>query len=210
MSLLKTEIKKVLKRSLGDFFKQYGYKFDSKVGGFIRPFSGGFNQIGFAIYDYRPKFLIAPYFLIRIDRVEEIVQKHVFVLEQYKDAAYSINIGIDHFTGIKEYEVTTEDQLCEVLNQIKDIYSSKIELFLKRYSDIKNLNDALNDERALTNKMVEPDNRIRAIIIAKLSNNPNFEFIADNYYESYINEYDQGTGNEAKRIRATIDYLKLS
>jgi|GEM_PF-3644690 len=208
MSLLKTEIKKLIKKELGDFLKQYGYKFNSKAEGFIRPFDGGFNQIGVAVFDYRPKFLISPFFLIRFDEVEQIVQKYVFVLEQYKDVAYSINTGIEYFTGVKEYEIRTEEQLYDVLHQIKDAYSSKVDFFLRQYSDIKNLDEALNDEKLALNKMVEPDNRIRAMIIAKLNGNRNFEMIAEEYYRSYVHEYDQGTGDEAKRIRATIDYLK--
>ena len=208
MSLLKTEIRRVIKKELGAFLKQYGYRFNSNAEGFIRPFEGGFNQIGVAVFDYRPKFLISPFFLIRLDKVEQIVQKHVFVLEQYRDTAYSINTGIEHFTGVKEYEIRTEEQLYEVLRQIRDVYSSKADFFLNHYSDIKNLDEALNDERLALNKMVEPDNRIRAMIIARLNGNRNFGMIAEEYYQSYIREYDQGTGDEARRIRETIDYLK--
>jgi hypothetical protein len=208
MSLLKTELRRIIKKELGDFLKQYGYKFNSKAEGFIRSFEGGFNQIGVAVFDYRPKFLVSPFFLIRLDKVEQIVQKHVFVLEQYKDTAYTINTGIEHFTGVKEYDIRTEVQLYEVLRQVMDVYSSKVDFFLKYYSDIKNLDKALNDERLALNKLVEPDNRIRAMIIARLNGNRDFEKIAEGYYQSYVQEYDQGAGDEARRLRETIDYLK--
>jgi hypothetical protein len=207
MALLKTDIQKIIKKELGEFLKKYGYKYDAKAEGFLRYFDGGFNKVGIAIFDYRPKFKISPFFLIRIDEVEKIVQKLVFVMEKYRDAAYTINTGIEYFTGVKEYEIFTEEQLYHLLESFKEVYTTKVDVFLRECSDIKNLDQVINDQEKVINNLIEPDNRIRSIIIAGINKNPHFQKIADKYYQNYVEEYNLDPGG-ANRIRETIDYLK--
>lgn len=208
MSLIKTDIKKTIKKELGVFLKKYDYRFDANAEGFVRYFEGGFNKIGMAIFDYRPKFQIAPFFLIRFDAVENIVQKHVVVLEKYKDVAYTTNTGIEYFTGTKEYEIRTESELRAFLSFVMELYSSRVESFFKLYSIISNLDNALNIEKLKLNKLIEPDNCIRSIIISRLSKNPNFEMIAESYYRWYVAEYNSDLETGPTRIRQTIDYLQ--
>ncbi|MHA4808140.1 hypothetical protein ACX0G9_08530 [Flavitalea flava] len=205
--MLKTEMSSIIKKDLGVFLKNYGYKFNTKAAGFLRSFEGGFNQIGIAIFDYRPKFLVSPFFLIRIDKVEQIVQKHVLVMEKYKDITYTFNVGIEHFTGIKEYEIRTEEELHKLLRQIKEVYANEVDTFLRHYSEIGNLNKVLNEENRKINVINEPDNYIRSIIIARLNGNPNFSEVAEGYFNKYLKEYSLDIEDGPNRIRETINYL---
>jgi hypothetical protein len=64
-----TEVKKVIKKQLGDFLKKYGYKFNSKAESYLRYFDGGYNRVSTTIVDYRIKFKISFYFSVRFNAV---------------------------------------------------------------------------------------------------------------------------------------------
>src|ERR1700729_3309790 len=97
--MLKTEIRKILKKEMGEFLKKYGYKYDEQIAGFLRLHEGGFNKFGVSIVDYRPKFELSFFFLIRVDVVEHIIQKYFYILEGYRDFTWTLNTRIDYFTS---------------------------------------------------------------------------------------------------------------
>jgi hypothetical protein len=208
MSLLKTDVRKIIKKEFGDFLKGYGYKFDAKAEGFLRYFEGGFNKVGVSIVDYRPKFEVSFFFLVRLDVVEKIVQKYVFVLDQYRDLTWTLNTTIDHFTGFKEYAVRDEGALYDLLSEVKQVYSSKIDAFLKQYSEIKNMDRALNVEHAKIGYMTNTDDYIRPIIIAKLTGNKDFDKVAEWYYKKYVEDYYLDTEEGPNKIKEVINYLQ--
>ena len=143
-----------------------------------------------------------------MDVVEKIVQKFSFVIEEYRDFTWTINTGIDHFTGIRNYMVSEETELIQVLQDIELVYASKIDAFLKQYSDISNLDRALNSEHIKIGHLMSPEDYIRPIIIAKLTKNQDFEKVADLHYNDYRKEYFLDLEEGPRKIREAIDYLK--
>lgn len=195
MSLLMSEINKFIKKDLGDYLKGFGYKKNSKLKeDFWHPFDGGFYTIGVAVYDYKPKFLISPFVSIRFDVVEDIVQKYIFILPQYKDKTMTINTPYEFFTGVDEFDIRELITLSAWIDSFKGVYVSQIDEFLKTYSNIIMADKAINEQKIRLNYLVEPHNCIRSMIIAKVAGNPNYKSIAKSYLDWYLSDLpDQET-----------------
>jgi hypothetical protein len=202
------EVEKIIKFEMGSFLRQYGYTYNSTAQAFISRSKNGFKEVSCSIVDYGEKFPISFSFLIRVNRVEEVAQNIIFVVEKYKDIAYTINTGMLYFTGVREYVVETQTELYRLVNNIKDLYSSRVDEFLGHFLNIGNLDIALNKEKASINKMIEPDNGIRSLIIAKLNSNPDFDKLAEEYYQWYLREYYLDVEDGPRKIKNAITYLK--
>jgi hypothetical protein len=208
MAVSKMEVKKIIKKELGDFLKKFGYKFESNAQGFIRYFDSGFNKVGVVIVDYRPKFQLSPFFLIRINEVENIIQNFIFVHDKYREFTWTLNAPIEYFTGVKEYDIRNQEEMEAFVDQIKNAYSSQIEPFLNMYSSVKNLDTLLNAKFTNVQYMANPANHIRPIIIAKITSNENFEKVAAHYLKKYTEDYYLDTDEGPNKIREVIGFLK--
>jgi len=208
MILSKATVKKATTKELDNFFKDYGYKFNAKAEGFLRYFNGGFNKIGISVVDYRPKFEVSFYFIIRIDDIEKIIQKFIFVLEQYKEFTWTLNISIDHFGAFKSHPISDENSIHDLVKEVKDVYSNQVDAFLKKYSQISNLDQALNVDHIKIENITNLDDFIRPIIIAKLNNNKDFDKVCEWYYRKYTEEYPLDPDEGPNKIKEAINYLR--
>lgn len=208
MHLLKSEIDKFLRRELGSFLKQYGYKYLQKADGFVRYFDGGFNEVVCAVYDYKSIFYIGFSFLIRIDQVEDIRQLNGFFIDKFKKYTCTVSTSLKYFNDIDKYEVLSEIDLIKLINEVKEIYKREIDPFLIRYSDVKNIDKTSNVDKIEINMLSAPENILSSIIIAKLAGNPEFEKLSKNYYNDFA-EKNRGIGDGMERIKKTIEYLRM-
>jgi hypothetical protein len=174
----------------------------------MRYFNGGFNKIGISIVDYATKFEVSFYFIIRIDTIEKVIQKFILVLEQYKEVTWTLNTSIDHFTPFKNFSIIDYSSINDVVKIVKNIYSSEIDIFLKRYSQINNLDQALNVEHIKIENMTNLDDYIRPIIVAKLNNNKEFDKVCEWFYKKYVEDYPLDIEDGPNKINEAISYLR--
>ncbi len=205
--LLKSEIRKILKKELGAFLKPYGYKPHTTETGFVRNTYEGNNQIFISIVDYRPKFLLGAGFPIRIDSVEKVANQFFDTEPKYWESSTTITIPVKFFTGIDEYKITNEKGLQEFIDYFKALYLDKIDGFLTVNSTLEGLVKTLFESHTEPGHLFQHYHFIYRIIIAWLGKVEFYDLIADEYYKIYCEEY-KNSKNGQEAIRNVINYLK--
>ena len=205
--LLKSEIRKILKKELGAFLKPYGYKPQATETGFIRKTKEGSIQIFISIVDYRPKFLLGAGFPIRIDVAEKIFN-HLFNTEsKYQDSSTTITISCRFFDGFNEHKITNPQGLQEFINYFKALYADKIDGFLAANSTLEGLVKTLFTDYKEPGHLFQHYHFITRIIIAYLGKIEFYDLIAEEYYKFYCENYPDSKEGQAEILRA-IEYLK--
>jgi hypothetical protein len=205
--LLKSEIRKVLKKELGAFLKPYGYKPQSTETGFLRKTKEGNNTIGIAIVDYRPKFLLGIPFAIRLDAVEKICNYLCNTMPQYQSDTTTIIIPCRFFDGFDEHKITNSQGLQEFINYFKTLYADKIDTFLVANSTLQGLVKTLFIDYIEFGPLFQHYHFITRIVVAYLGKIEFYDLIAEEYYKIYCENYPDSKEEQAE-IRHAIEYLK--
>ncbi|HWB27756.1 MAG TPA: hypothetical protein VG738_19915 [Chitinophagaceae bacterium] len=205
--LLKSDIRKILKKELGAFLKTYGYKPQAKESGFIRKTKEGNTQIGISIVDYRPKFLLGIPFSIRLEAVEKISNYLFNTMPEYQSETTTIVVPGKFFTGIDEYKITNVEGLQEFIDFFKKLYTGKVDYFLSNNSTLQGIVETLFTQHIEFGKIFQHYDFITRIIIARLGKIEHYDFVAEKYYKIYCENYPDSKEEQAE-IRRAIEYLK--
>jgi len=205
--LLKSDIRKILKKELGAFLKPYGYKSQTSETGFVRKTQEGNNMIGIAIVDYRPKFLLTPGCSIRIDAVEKIGHFLFNTMPKYQDGTTTILANSKFFTGVDEYKITNVGGLHEFIDFFKKLYTDKIDGFLAANSTLEGIAKTFFTDYIERGPLFQHYHFITRIIIAYLGKIEFYDLIAEEYYKIYCQNYPDSKKEQAE-IRRAIEYLK--
>lgn len=197
---------------LAESLKVEGFKFVKSNRRILRAYPSGFDVIIFNIVDYYPCFQIDTFLGIRLNEVEEIVNKFV----PNRNPAFmkfTETLGTSYMvlSGAKEnyIEIKTEEELSRAISELTTLIKSKGLRYFENYRSPESVND-LKKRQILTegngtNYVI--GNIMQSLTLMKLCKDPDFEELCIKYKELYIPLVGEEKSGR-KAIDDLIAYLK--
>lgn len=190
--ITKTEIKNSYQALLATELLKYGFKLNKQTSEFTQKTSYGWNKFQLIFLKRNSGWEVGFGMLIRLDEVEKIYHMGSYFEEKYHHTTPTIGITIGTYKK-------NEDEYKLFINEDSDLnecYLKTIEFFKKNaiefyqeYNTIEALDKAINIEvgDSIFSGLKYEGNL--GIILAGLSNNPNFSFFEQKYRDFYKKEY---------------------
>lgn len=201
-------------KRIEDSLKTEGFKFLKSNGRILNKYPEGFDVIILSILDYAPVFQIQMSLRVRINQVEEIVnkfQEYSFASPQFMKFTETIGTSYLVLSGAKEnhVEVKSEEELDNAINELIKLIQDKGLAFFEKHRDIKTVNAIKKEQILKENNWISHiiTNLMQSLTLMKLCNDPDFEELCEKYkelYRPFVGE--EITGREA--IVNLISYLK--
>lgn len=194
--------------------KNEGFKYIKAKERIIRKHEFGFDVIYTRVIDYEPIFQIEYSIAIRLNAVEDIVNKF-FGEELFnpknKPLTTTVASSYDLMSETKQnhIEISTEDELEISIQELIELTRNKGYSFFQEYRNLTTTNELkknqiLNDETGLSNVL---RNLMQSLTLMKLCNDPDFDELCEKYKELYVPWVGQEiTGRKA--MNDLIEYLK--
>ncbi|WP_273134086.1 hypothetical protein [Culturomica massiliensis] len=198
---------------LSEELKPYGFRFIKSKNHIIKQIKSGFDLIEYRIIDYTPIFLIELALAIRLNTVEDIVNRFLgeeIMNPQGKPSTLTSGISfhflMDNYSDIK---VGNEEELNDVISEyIIGIKARGLQYF-DEYNNLFNANklkkeSILNDTTGMSYML---RNLMQSLVLMKLCNDPDLEVL----YPKYLEYYVPISGQEITGRKAIVDlfeYLK--
>jgi hypothetical protein len=197
---------------LAEGLKEDGFKFIKSSSRILRTHSLGFDVVILHIVDYWPNFQIDTFLGIRLNEVEDIVNKFI----PNRNPAFmkfTETLGTSYMvlSGAKEnyIEIKTEEELSNAINELITLVKNKGLKYFGDHRSIEVVND-LKKRQILTenngaNYVI--GNLMQSLTLMKLCNDPDFEKLSMKYKElhaPFAGEEESGR----KAMDDLIEYLK--
>ena len=188
----KQEIKNTFQASVADDLLQYGFKLNKQDSVFTRKTSYGWDKFHLTFYNRTSGWDVDFGMLIRISEVEKIYHAGSYFEKKYHSSTSTIGITVG--TYLKDEESNTI--FLDENSDINEFYAMTLRLFkevalpfFEKYNTIQELDKVINVEEGesiFPRKIYEGH---LGIILAKLANNPKFNFFEQKYREYYKKDY---------------------
>ena len=181
-----TETAKRIEESL----KTEEFKFIKSNGLILNKYPTGFDVVILKVLDYAPIFQIETYLGIRIDQVEEIVnkfQEYSFASPQFMKYTETVGTSYMALSGAKEniIEIETEKELDQAIDELINIIREKGLAFYEKHRDIKLVNRKKKDE-IINGGINHITNILQSLTLMKLCEDPDFDKLSEKYKEVYV------------------------
>lgn len=211
--MTKKYIREKLGLELSENLKMDDFRFIKSKNHIIKQIENGFNLIEYRIVDYAPVFFIELSLAIRLNIVEEIVNRFLgeeIMNPQSKIHTLTLGIAFNFLMGdSNDVKVENEKELREVINKYIVGIKTKGLNYFNDYSNILNAN-RLKKEDILSNTTGIScllRNLMQSLTLMKLCNDPDFELLYPKYLEYYIPISGQEVFGR-KAIVELFNYLK--
>ncbi|WP_439182739.1 hypothetical protein [Carboxylicivirga taeanensis] len=181
-----------IRTQIAENLKNDGFKYIKAKERIIRKHDNGFDVIYIRVVDYAPIFLIEYSIAIRLNTVEDSVNK--FLGEELFNpknkpltttvaSSYDLLSGTNH----KFIEISSEDELKTLVQKLIELTKNKAYSFFQTYRSLSNTNklkknQILNDDTGLSNIL---RNLMQSLTLMKLCNDPDFDELCEKYKELY-------------------------
>lgn len=147
-----SEVRRQIVDALNPVLNPAGFRFKKKSEAFVRKLEGderGRQEFGIPLFEYHPLYKFSFVLCIRLDAVQEIVNRFAGVLaEDYGDTMTSCT-QLEYFDLPEhEYQVHSEAELAAVMPGICAMVREKVIPFFDQYRGVTSLNGAMNPEGA--------------------------------------------------------------
>jgi hypothetical protein len=183
-------VRRLIAEGLNPAVKAAGFRYRAKAEGFVRNIGGGRQELGIALWDYNPLFKFSLNLCVRLDAVQEIVNRfsgsspryHGMTLTSVTQLEF---LGLLATGGQVEYQAASESELAAVLPGVAAMVRERVVLFFEEYRDVASLNRGLNPAGAerCTQRAWPPDRRtfdatnppyrvMTGVVVAHLAGDP--------------------------------------
>jgi hypothetical protein len=176
----KSEVLKIVHAELGSALSGTEFKLVKREEGFVRRIPGGKQVLGIPLVNYEPVFIVGLIACIRLEAVEDIF--HLFSgspTREYQLMSFTTGTPLRYFAaGASEFKIGSHDELLTALDSAAAIVRSKILPFFEMHQDVQSLDATINNggvARQDIEMRHEPAGAMRAVILAHLAGNSNFE-----------------------------------
>jgi len=183
MILSKFEVK--FYQQLEEFFQSYDFNLHLEYKQFRKATQNGFQNVIFSISETQKELWIEVNFGIRYEFIEQLVQQFLNNTRGKRASANTLVISFGKFQNLKyfRFKITEEDELYQVLEEIKNFFKNRGFKFLEEAACLQKIDDLLNDMptkpcRYLYNQV---HRCFKGIIAAKLTDNHSFTTITNIY-----------------------------
>lgn len=148
---------------------------------FARKIAGGEQQVGLALVDYKPDFVLSLTVAIRLEEAETIFNAFSGSLPKYHGSTLTSATLLEWFTkgSPARVKVSSDAEIAAAVAQLKPVIEGRIAPFLEAHQDVESLDAVLNGpDGAAFDKTNPPYRQMHGLIVAKLAGNPRFEELA--------------------------------
>lgn len=205
-----------IRLKLTENLNEEGFKYIKSKERIMREHEEGFDVIYSRVIDYNPIFQIEFSIAIRLNAVEEIVNKFFgesLFNSQNKSLTTTVASSYDFLTGEEEnyIEISSELELYSTIQKLIKITKGEGFNFFQKYRNLEFTNalkkhQILNDDTGLSNIL---RNFMQSLTLLKLCNDPDFDKLCDNYRELYVPWVGQEESGR-KAMDDLIEYLRKS
>lgn len=188
----KQEIKNTFQASVADDLLQYGFKLNKQHSVFTRKTSYGWDKFEICFLNRRSGWDVDFGMLIRINEVEKIYHTGSYFEKKYHNSTPTIGITVGTYLNDEENNTIFLDEDSD----INEFYTMTVKLFkevalpfFEKYNSIQELDKAINVEEGESIFSGYKYEGNLGIILAKLVNNPKFDFFEQKYREYYKKDY---------------------
>lgn len=198
-------------KRIEESFKTEGFKFIKSNGRILNKYPTGFDVVILKVLDYAPTFQIETFLGIRINQVEEIVnkfQEYSFASPQFMKYTETISTSYMVLSGAKEnhIEIETEKELDNAIDELTELIQGKGLAFFEKHRNIETIN-AIKKEQILKEEHTVITNLMQSLTLMKLCNDPDFGELCEKYkkiYVPFVGEEESGR----KAMDDLIEYLE--
>jgi hypothetical protein len=193
MAMNKKQVTNLVGQGISEGLKEDGFKFIKSKERILREHEVGFDVIYARIIDYNPVFQIEFSIAIRLNAVEEIVNK--FLSDEIRNPATNsltttIVSSYDMLTNSKEnyIEIKNEKELDAAIQSLLVLIKAKGLAFFNKYKNFQVANKyrkdrILNDESQLSHILIS---LMQSLTLMKLCNDPDFDELSEKYKQLYV------------------------
>jgi hypothetical protein len=190
----KQEIKNTFQASVSDELLKYGFKLNKQDSIFTRKTPYGWDKFQLDFLNRGNGWDVDFGMLIRLNEVENIYHKGSYFDKKYHVTTPTIGINIGTYLNDEENNrmfLDEDSDLNEFYTLTVRLFKEVALPFFEKYNSIKNLDKAINVEEgeSIFSGLKYEGNL--GIILAKLTNNPKFDFF-ENKYRNYYKEFCKG------------------
>lgn len=203
-----TEVKNNLVERLSEILTENDFKYIKSSNEYLKKTDEGYFALSVLVADYAPDFDVNMVFSIRINKVQEHFNDFSKLDEKGKASGSTIDTRIGYFLNKEqgfEFEVTNEDELKEVGDQLKKVVEEHGFKFFDEFKEISKLDRVFNSapKENSPHIYILHDRIFKATIIAKLNDNPDF----DSLIKIYREELKRSNKETEKRYEKLINHL---
>jgi hypothetical protein len=137
MSMMKlTEVDTAFYEGLREILVPAGFKARKRDFSFKRATDFGFQEVIFAVLDYKPKFIFLFSIALRLDAVEDVLAQCSGTSPESGSQAVTANVKPEYFTGKNtRFEVYLPEDIAGALSKTKDLFDEYCFPFFDRCND---------------------------------------------------------------------------
>jgi hypothetical protein len=152
--MTKGEVRNLIYEGLTPVAAPADFRLNKKAEGFIRKIEGGRQTLAVPLWDYNPVFEFSLTMCLRLELVEEIVNRfsgsppayHAMTLTSITQLEF-LGLAAEPGRGVV-YRATSERELAEVLASVSTLIRQRVLPFFDKYHDLMAVNHGLNPEGA--------------------------------------------------------------
>jgi hypothetical protein len=204
----KGEVRNLIYSLITPLVAEKGFQFKKAGEGIlIRNIPGGNQRIGVPLVDYNPQFKFSLIITIRLDAVEEIANKFNVAPPKYHSETTTFTAQLERFMPGKntQFMVATEEDIKAAIVSLKPVIQERIIPFLDENQSLQTLAKTI-DFLDIPKVLSGTGAGMRAMTLAKLTKQPNFENIAATYQQR-ISQYPKAAQEELQNF---IQHLRQS
>ena len=201
-------------KEVADFLNEQGFQYKKSHGRIMKLLDDGFFGIIINIIDYRPVFQIEMYLGVRLDTVEEIVNRFLewtFASPKFMKYTETISTSYKALSGANEnyIEIGSEHQLQKGINELTLLIKEKGLVFFEKNRNLNNVNlhkkqSILNDTSGIAHILT---NLMQSLTLMKLCNDPDFDELSERYKKLLVPWAGQEESGR-KALDDLIEFLK--
>jgi hypothetical protein len=209
-------VEKELDRRFGEVLVPRGYtltKLDKYTEGFVRTGDGIRQSILIPVLDYAPEFQFSLTMCIRLETVETIFLPLSGILPEDSARSETCIVNIEDIVpGLDLISVYDRASIRQAVAQLAPVISSRILPFLDEHRDVGSLDRWMNQEKPFEEVFEIKGGWgwwiwpfvMHAVILARLTQNPDFNQLA----ERYRNELRNFPKDDRERYEKLVEHLR--
>lgn len=210
MNMRNYELKENLLTKLESVLPQYSYKLKKSSDEFVHKNKEGWFKFQLIFLERDNDWEINLGMLIRIDKVENIYHKGSYFEPKYHKTTPTIGITVENYIndGAEyRFDLIKLDDIEICFHGIVKLFKEVALPFFEKYKSIEVIEHAINvkEGHSLFSGIKYEGNL--GIILAKLVNNPDYEFFKAKYLKYYTEDYDGFYLEEFQNILKVLDEI---
>ena len=204
--MTKKQVQNLIYSCLTPVLSEEAFRLQKSEGGFVRPIAAGRQYVGVPLWDYNPVFEFSLVMGVRIEKVEDIVNRFSGSPAKYQSGTETATFQLDRFMRKETttFRATSESELQTALSQLLPVIKNQIIPFLDEHQDLLSLAEEMNLNE-IRKSVPGAAYAMGPVTVARLIDSPNFLAIV----EGYRQRVSRLPKTEMEKFEKLVQYLKI-